>query len=816
MSSIMIDSARLHARTITLTCSLSLLASFFQTSCKTEEQKAAPTQRAAEKAAIATDSTPLSHDEEPPPPPPTGRPVVAYRDGKADEMREPQAKAAGLSVIDLSNYWVPYIFSERDSDDEERKPNEFRPIFRKLANDWHYESRTRAAAREIVERQLRRSRRNRIWRYRQEGVSDEEIQKIMKISASDIKSIMGNPASEENKSEKTKGKSKDTSDTSPSPNADGETSQTADDDEFEGGLGEADNFLEVYGIPPSLSVLRKRAMEEIDLPCLEQIDFDLIRSFGEFLSYKSNKRARDDSRKGRRAVRKLEKEMAKLKVGSFDELRAHPKGKRLKVFIEQAIQYTAVSEVQELLVCEGFYKKGDEKDYWKGGLDWKTHQALLKFEHKNRVFGWGFLGKNTRAAIGKSAKERLFDAFVRVLQERIIDATHIIEDGSAVGPDGTPATFKDTDGSKKPVPNLVAEYTAAALHHMDLKTPDKVVAFLKAHADTTLDTLFVALPLPALPPYHNKIMELKAVIDRGDVWYDYPYTEDGKHRTFPRKKMPMTTLFVVWNGQEIPIVSMNTTIGGWRTELAPDGHEYYKYKNSDVGPRVWKDIVAGPVWLPPNTTPIKDLLKEVRYRGRRLKVPNYDEFGPWYASAYGLVAGFHVRPVERKKGTSYFDNGIRSHGSMDYNSILRRFSHGCHRLYNHLAIRLFDFMLRHSEFERVGQIPAGYSRSVLLEPEEGEEGEAETYVINIQSKGYKYELKKPVPVNVLPGNIRGRQKTPIETYMPKPEETYGADAQFLPEGYLEKQNADAGVEELSLGSAVKTGTSTTSTTPVTQ
>ncbi len=253
--------------------------------------------------------------------------------------------------------------------------------------------------------------------------------------------------------------------------------------------------------------------------------------------------------------------------------------------------------------------------------------------------------------------------------------------------------------------------------------------------------------------------------------------------------MPKTTLYVHWREQDIPLVTMNTTIGGWRTELASDGYEYFKYKNSDVGERVWKDIVAGPVWLPPETTPTGDLAKKVRYRGREVTVPNYDEFGPWYASAYGLVAAFHVRAITRKSGdVSYFDNGIRSHGSVDYNSILRRFSHGCHRLYNHLAIRMFDFVLRHRPFVRVGQVPAGYSLKFTTEEEE-------EVTINLNSKGYKYELKEPVPINVLTGRIRGRQKTPIETYMPKPEEEYGEDAQFLPEGYLRTEVKDGGVPE---------------------
>ena len=249
--------------------------------------------------------------------------------------------------------------------------------------------------------------------------------------------------------------------------------------------------------------------------------------------------------------------------------------------------------------------------------------------------------------------------------------------------------------------------------------------------------------------------------------------------------MPTNTLWLRWNGQDIPLVTMNTTIGSWRTELAPDGYEYYKYKNSDTGPRVWKDVVAGPVWLPPDTTPASDLIKPVVYKGRTVMVPNYDEFGPWYASAYGLVAAFHVRPVPRKNGsTDYFDNGIRSHGSVDYNSILRRYSHGCHRLYNHLAIRLFDFVIRHRPYKRLGQMPGGYGKKVEIEED--------TFEISLDTRGYKYELITPVDVEVLYGRIRGKQRSPIEIYMPKPDVEYGSDAQFLPPGYKPFAVPDAG------------------------
>jgi hypothetical protein len=167
-------------------------------------------------------------------------------------------------------------------------------------------------------------------------------------------------------------------------------------------------------------------------------------------------------------------------------------------------------------------------------------------------------------------------------------------------------------------------------------------------------------------------------------------------------------------------------------------------------------------------------------------VPNYDEMGPWYGSAYGLVAAFHVRLVPRSNGTTdYFDNGIRSHGSVDYNSILRRYSHGCHRLYNHLAIRLFDFVLKHRPYTRVGDVPGGYGKKVEIEED--------TFEISLDTRGYKYELVAPVDVEVLRGRVRGKQRKPIETYMPKPGVEYGSDAQFLPPGYKPfAPTADAG------------------------
>ncbi|MDJ0762938.1 MAG: L,D-transpeptidase [Myxococcota bacterium] len=734
--------------------------------CKTrpDAEKEAQKRQAAQQADKKTTEL-VDSDAEPPPPPPEGRPVVVYENGVETQMTEPQATAKGVyTVIDLSNFWVPFIFSEQDGEDGERLRNDFRPIFRKLANDWPYESRTMAAARATVDKRIAWALDAKIRELRDAGVSEEDIRERLGIEPPPEVATDGDG---------------------------GPATPTGEDPEeaFEGGLGDVDNFLEVYGIPPSLSVLRKRALQEVNRPCFNDIDLEKIKRFDGFVSYKNNDVANSESLKGRTFARKMRREMERLNVTDPLELTNNLDAKVSRGLVDIALRYEAIVEVQKFLVCAGFYRKGAETTYRKGAIDWKTHQALVAFEHKHRIFGWGFIGRKTLEALRKSPQERLFDGFLRVLAERIADATGIIEDGSAKGPDGKPAAYKDLEGQDHPVPNLVAEYTAAVIRHMDLGTPDKVIGFLTRHDDGFFNKLFVAVPLPTKPPYYSDVMDLHAELERGDVWYEYPFNEDGSRRGQPRKNMPKLTLYVKWNGQDIPLATMGTTIGGWRSERAPDNYEYYKYKNSDVGPRVWKDIVAGPVWLPPGTTPVDDLVKTVVYRGRKISVPNYDEFGPWYASAYGLVAAFHVRPVERKSGNiDYFDNGIRTHGSVDYNSILRRFSHGCHRLYNHLAIRLFDFVLRHKKYTRIGQVPAGYSHQFTT-------SEDETHTIVLDSKGYRYELTDPLPINVLTGRVRGKQRVPIEHHMPKPGVEYGLDAQFLPEGYQRPPTADGGTPE---------------------
>jgi hypothetical protein len=261
-------------------------------------------------------------------------------------------------------------------------------------------------------------------------------------------------------------------------------------------------------------------------------------------------------------------------------------------------------------------------------------------------------------------------------------------------------------------------------------------------------------------------MDLYAEIDRGDVWYDFPFNAAGVRLPQPRTRFPTFTMYVKWRGERVPLVRWRTTVGGWRVELAADGQEYYRYKGSDVGPRVWHHIVAAPVWIPPATSPLALMVKEKRVNGTYVKVTNYDETGPGYLSAYGLAAAIHEEMRRGPDGPTFFDNGIRTHGSFDYTSLRGRFSHGCHRLDNQLAVRLFSFVLGHRRMRVIGTIPLGSRRTFFAQ--------GEVFEMRLPNRGFYYELDPPLPVDVLEGTVKGQLQKPIAGYVPKPGVKYAS------------------------------------------
>ncbi len=518
------------------------------------------------------------------------------------------------------------------------------------------------------------------------------------------------------------------------------------------------NYLELYGIPPSFGVLRERFLANEQQTCHASINLEALEEV-ETIAYVAPEKLKAEDGKTARLRRDLEEARQKNKAASFADLAQKDPSlaTKVKAYEHRAAEKAAMTEVEKRLACEGMFKKGVR--HATGVYDDAMRLAVRRFQQKNMIYEANYLRSKTMDALARPPLANDHLAFMRVLRERVVSAAGVVEDGSVEGKSGAP-TYTGKSGKPIALRNLVDELTQSAAEQLGLATQEGSLAFFKRHPAADFHRLRVAVRLPALPEYYAPDMDLSIVIDRGEVWYDLPWDAKGVRHAQPRKRYPSFHLYLKYNNQRILLARWRTTIGGWRAEQASDGYEYFRYKGSDVGPRVIRNVVAGPVWIAPESTPIRSLLKMKGVRGAWQRVVNYDELGPGYLSAYGLVAGYFVQAG--RNGKADWDNGIRAHGSSDYLSIYSSegYSHGCHRLPNHLAIRLYSFILRHRTMRVLGDQGMGFARQFLANDD--------VFEIRLPSRGYSYQLEPPLPVDVLEGEIKGTLKTPVLTYVPKP------------------------------------------------
>jgi hypothetical protein len=522
---------------------------------------------------------------------------------------------------------------------------------------------------------------------------------------------------------------------------------------------------------PTLGLLRERFRKAKERGCDGKFDIEALRKYEGIIATgnieKLKKQAAHESFLSGKVDEILEKQGVS-DVADLDASRlTRTEQTQLRDLQKMAPPVRALRAAQARLKCEGFF---DGKGKWTPGvLDWTTNEALAEFERRHRVFGWGFIGKESLKALRIPSLELERRAVLRTLVERAMHAAAFIEDGStSTLPDDKPRTYRGSDAKDHAIPNLERDLGTAIEEAFGLKTPEAALAWLESLGDLP-PTRIVAIQGPARPEYHGANMDLSVTIDRGDVWYEFPYDERGVERAQPVSRRPKLTLLVTYLGQKIPIAEFGTTIGGWRSEIV-DGANMWKYKGSPTGLRIWQQIAAAPVWMPPNTTPPKTLLQRV---GNEYEI-NYHEIGPSYASAYGMVAAYHQTYRQREDGTVEVqgDEAIRTHGSVDYMSIMERHSHGCHRLYNHLAVRLFSFVLAHRPHRRLGAQALGFRLPF--------EHEGTKYTVELDRGGYMFELEKPIFVDVARGRVLGSRFTPITGGLPKYDEQ--AFAYVMPDG----------------------------------
>jgi hypothetical protein len=608
--------------------------------------------------------------------------ALQVSDGQERSVSVAEARARGLTVVDLSDGWAPIIFADAAGPAGEPLVNGYRRVFVGLAND----------------------------------------------------------------------------------ETDGDGQPLGPPSPFESGK----NYLELLGIPPSLSVLGARILADAARDC-GAVDPTKFLVVDEIPTFGANTEQKELARGVARA-RRLEALRLAAGLGAIADLArtGNPALLReLDAHRRFAAERAAFAEVENRMRCEGLLTA---RGHQVGRYDTLLRAAVLAFQQKHAVMAQGDLNRSTLQAMARTPVELDFAAVRRTLAERAVHSAGILEDGSATDPKGNPATYLGDDGQRHPVPDLVGQATQAVLAALDLVTPDDAVAFFRRRGPGDFQSLRVVARFPALPEYYaaGRTLPLSAEIDRGDVWYDFPFDARGNRIPQPRERFPAFTLFASWHGERVPLVRWRTTVGGWRSEVASDQQEYYAYKGSDVGARVWRHVVAAPVWIPPASAPLGTMVKEKRVNGAFVKVTNYDEVGPGFLSAYGLVAAIHEQMRVGPGGPLFADNGIRTHGSFDYLSLRGRFSHGCHRLYNHSAVRLFSFVLAHHGWRAIGNLPLDFRRTFW--------SGGELYDLRLPARGFYFELAPPIPVETREGTIRGVRQTPVLGYVRKPGVHYHATA----------------------------------------
>lgn len=462
-----------------------------------------------------------------------------------------------------------------------------------------------------------------------------------------------------------------------------------------------DGFLEPYGIFPSFRVLAQRLL--------------------------------DDERHGCHAF---------VDAASIQALASAP---RPASAARSPSVRSALAALEQRLICDRLLPPARRTPRW------RLQEALEAYQRKHAIVSWGVLDRETRRALAEDSRELDFRALLRSLRARVVDAAGLLEDGSAAADRGTILSrridgdaFHATDRLEPlegGAPDVISPATEAAAEALGWIDGEAAAGFFRARGFGATRRLLVAVRLPPAPAYHAEHMELRAEIDRGDVWYELP-TWRGRITNRPTLTLYARTP----GGEEVALVRWPTTIGGWKKEVGSRGRVGLRYKNSDVGKRLWRFVVASPAWLPPPQTPARALVH--RAHGARKWLPDTDLLGPGYASAYGLVMLPHLRPVEGAEGTLWYDNGIRTHGSVNYHSILGSESHGCHRLFNHAAVQLASFLLQHRQHVRHGLVARPFVHEFTWR--------GMTLRHPIPHRGYRFELTPPVEVEVLEGRVRGK------------------------------------------------------------
>src|SRR5262249_43259943 len=222
----------------------------------------------------------------------------------------------------------------------------------------------------------------------------------------------------------------------------------------------SDRYVELYGIAPNLRVVAARLADEPRHICHDAIDGSAIRAVA-----------------------------TNVLVG------------------DPAVTMSpeALAALEAHLVCEGLLPRAD-----KPRPRWRIEEAMQLYQRKQAIVSRGLLDAETRRVLTGDAREADFRTLLRVLRARVMDATGVIEDGSALSARGTVLGRRiESDAFYRPigtpfaggVPDLTSMATEVAALGLGWRDPASAAAFFRARGPDATRSLVVALRLPPPPAY---------------------------------------------------------------------------------------------------------------------------------------------------------------------------------------------------------------------------------------------------------------------------------------------------------------------------
>ena len=186
------------------------------------------------------------------------------------------------------------------------------------------------------------------------------------------------------------------------------------------------NFLELYGIPPSLAVvLRDWQISETEIqPCLDAAKFDptVFTRFTGVIAYSGKKGG--EVRKARAYRESLAKGLKKAGLDplNLEAAKDHPTlAATYKSWREIQDRVDVIDHAQRRLRCEKMFVSAEGVGKFEPGVfDSATTHALAAFEKKHAVKGWGHFTPDNLAVLALSQQDSMHRRLLRVVEERTV------------------------------------------------------------------------------------------------------------------------------------------------------------------------------------------------------------------------------------------------------------------------------------------------------------------------------------------------------------------------------------------------------------